>query len=64
MMSNNLLIGLAVGTVFGMHIAGKNRQAVKKMQQAEETVKAKMCEFGSDICECLNPDNQDAMSDN
>lgn len=61
-MSNNLFIGIAVGTVMGMCLATKNRQAAQKTHRAVETVKEKLCSCGEELCECMNP--QEDMQQN
>lgn len=63
-MSNNLFVGLAVGTVMGMCIAAKNRSVAQKVHKAEEAVKAKICSIGSEICDSMNPENQPDMQAN
>ncbi len=58
-MSNNLFIGFAMGAVAGMLAASKSRNIRQQVHKAEDAVKAKMCSVGSDICEGMNPENQD-----
>lgn len=46
-MRNSMLVGLAVGTVMGMVIASKNRNVVRKVNEAEDAIKSKISEMGA-----------------